>query len=608
MPEIFGQAFWPGVSGFISCTYTCSQGISPGIASLEIPEQDVSKIQGFGSLVITDGSFAVRLNRCRVVDIAFRGGGGGGRSIILSIADRRWMWQFGYISGNWNVIDPYPDADQFPDGEFVAQGGPYAPGTYRLAVNLMQDCFRAMNETAAAIAPAPAVPVAVSWENENPAAALQQVCDAVGYRVAYQPIKDRVLVSPSGVGKTLTGLFPIITDSASVNLPTRPATIKLVGGNTVYQDYVALEPVGLEKNGQIKHIDDLSYAPKQNGDDNNFEDCAPSTFPTVVGGLGLSEAEAKDMAKRYVWRTFRVKMGDVSDVRFGRILPGPVNVAGYGPVRDRKQIVLGGQVYETSKNAQGQYETEPAWIIGNVYVPPCDFKLPFGLTMAGTNTDHTTGIRLPHRPVVDTARGLVTFDRQLFQYDDTNVKWNTPLILLYTSMQIRSEVGQVPSRFEWGGTLAGVPDLGCPPEIIRHPELGAVFRAVRRDRDKALVTVASNLDDIIPPAEYFLNAANAKYNADVATDRTYAGVVPIEPNGAIQQVTWSVGGGQPATTRASRNTEHSTYLPSYPERRRNETFRMLAARLNGSASSVPAKSMNPPPPGAWGSFPLQDGE
>ena len=50
-------------------------------------------------------------------------------------------------------------------------------------------------------------------------------------------------------------------------------------------------------------------------------------------------------------------------------------------------------------------------------------------------------------------------------------------------------------------------------------------------------------------------------------------------DGAIRQVTWTVGGGQPATTRASLNTEHAYYLPSYPEKRRNDLALSMARQI-----------------------------
>ena len=584
---IFGQAFWPGVQGFISCTYTVSHGTGASAATLEIPEQDVRGILSYGTLEINDGVGVVRIRRARLADIAFNSSPTGGRTIVLTIVDRRWMWRYGSIDGNWNQIDPYPDIESFPPGDFVISGGPYAPGTYRVAANLMKDCLVAMNEiTDPLISPAPIVATPVQWNAENPAQALAEVCNAVGYRVCYQPNADRVLCAPAGQGALLLDSLPIIANHPVLALPTRPATIQLIGGDTLYHDYLALEPVGLERDGTIKRLDALSYKPK-----NGWASCDPNTMGLVQATAELTQLEAIELAKRYVWRTFRVKRVDVAT----GAAPGP-NVGGFGLIDDRKQIVLGSQIFFNLKRIDGQPDNEPAYIVGSVYIPPIPGAVTSGMVNlakgAFGNTIKGSGVRLPFKPQVDTARGLVTFDRQLYQNlslpPSTAVNIGPPDIAIYTSFSIRSLVGWIPQRFVWGGTLPGQVDLGCPPETIRRPDLVKIVRAIRNSKDLSLASVGNNLDDLIPPANYYLEAANQKYEIGAATDRTYAGIVPIDPDGAIQQVTWSVGGGQPATTRVSRNCEHAQYLPSYPERRRNEDTRRFLGRAEVDSLSKSA--------------------
>ncbi len=72
-PDRHGRALWNGVSGMISASYSCSHGISPGIATLTFPDQDVRKIQPAGTLTITDGVGTVSLPRCKVIDTKSRG-------------------------------------------------------------------------------------------------------------------------------------------------------------------------------------------------------------------------------------------------------------------------------------------------------------------------------------------------------------------------------------------------------------------------------------------------------------------------------------------------------------------------------------------------------
>ena len=580
MPERMGVAYWPGVKGFISCSYTVSHDAGAGVASLEIPEQDVSKILSYGDLVITDGFGTVTLKGCRLADIRFSASPTGGRTIVLLIADRRWRWRYGAISGNWNQVDPYPDPELFPPGEYVFAGGPYAPGTFRFAHLLMADCLRAMNETALPlIDPAPVIPVPVQWDYEVPASALSSLCATLGYRLVYQPVADRVLCAPAGVGKVLPDNLPIITNHATLDLPRRPAAIKLVGGPTLWHDYLSLEPVGFEKNGEVRPIDKLSYKPAA-----GWANTSPPYFGDVQATNQLSFAEAVELTKQHVWRTFRVKMVDVVTGK----APGP-NVGGYGRIFDRKQLVLGQSIYDGNRGINGQPMTEPAWCVGSIYIPPGNHIPEHGITTAGGNTDAHSGKRLPYKPAVDTDRGLVMFERCMYRM--INAKVNPPDLYIFTSFSIRSIVGRIPVCYERGGVAAGAVNLGCPPEYLKHPELVAVVRTIRKDRDFSVTVVGDNFDELNPLADYYLNAANRKYEIGAAADRTYAGIVPLDPDGAIQQVTWSVGGGQPATTRASRNCEHAHYLPAFPERRKVEENRRFVERQ----LKLDAKEQAPPP-------------
>ena len=74
-------------------------------------------------------------------------------------------------------------------------------------------------------------------------------------------------------------------------------------------------------------------------------------------------------------------------------------------------------------------------------------------------------------------------------------------------------------------------------------------------------------------AGYYLNGMLLKYQLSKSETVEYNGVVPIFCDGAIQQVSFSVGGGKPASTTASKNCEHSVRVLPYPARRRDENLR-----------------------------------
>ena len=86
--------------------------------------------------------------------------------------------------------------------------------------------------------------------------------------------------------------------------------------------------------------------------------------------------------------------------------------------------------------------------------------------------------------------------------------------------------------------------------------------------DLPWVTVALVRDPLVR-ANYYLQGMVAQYRQLTALVVEYNGLVPIDCDGIIQQVTWqlSLGG---FTTTASANNEHNIYVPPFPERRRAE--------------------------------------
>lgn len=556
-----GQAFWPGVVGCISAEYSTGHGISPGIASLTIPDQDVSKIAIYGTLIITDLTGTVTLPGSRVQSINFSTDGG--RRITLQIADRRWRWRYGFITAKWNIIDPYPDLTLFPPGEFVNIKGPYAPGTYRTAGNMMRDCLARMNEDYV-INIEPTEPLTQVWNEDVPAQALAQVCDAINYRVCLQTSPPtRTLISPQGVGLALPDNLPIISTPPSVQISKQPAKIRLVGAEVIYTDIVRLEPVGLEPTGEILPIDQLSYKPPR-----GWANTAPSSFFECPATAQLTQQEAAELAARCIWRMFRIEMSDQSNA----LGAGP-NIGGYGLVKDRKQIKLLPQMFGYTKNVQGQFDTSPPRVYGSMYVAKGEGRLLNGLEAFLGNTDPQWFDRLPRTPQIDSERGLVTFDRQCYFKTTLNAApWtriSAPTLWLHTSMNICDVVGRVPVKYARDG---GNPpeDLGLPPEIVHHPELTLVVNTVRERVGKKIVDISTNEADLIPPANYYLDRAREKYQIAAAMTRTYAGIYPLNLDGARQQITWRVGGGMPATTTVSINAEHDPYVSPYPERRRRE--------------------------------------
>ena len=66
-----------------------------------------------------------------------------------------------------------------------------------------------------------------------------------------------------------------------------------------------------------------------------------------------------------------------------------------------------------------------------------------------------------------------------------------------------------------------------------------------------------------------LDVLTLQYPISEALTQEYNGLMEIDLDGAVSQVSWEVGEGGVSTT-ASRNEEHSIWVPPYPARRRAE--------------------------------------
>jgi hypothetical protein len=121
------------------------------------------------------------------------------------------------------------------------------------------------------------------------------------------------------------------------------------------------------------------------------------------------------------------------------------------------------------------------------------------------------------------------------------------------------------------------------PRVIRRDDVTETVRGTYTEDSGrfTLVSFRSNVetDQLDGAADSYLDAAQAEYSLDEKLDVPYVGLLPIEPDGAIQQVTFSIGVAG-TFTRASRNMEHNAFVPPYRVRRRAEKLDDLADRTS----------------------------
>ena len=149
-----------------------------------------------------------------------------------------------------------------------------------------------------------------------------------------------------------------------------------------------------------------------------------------------------------------------------------------------------------------------------------------------------------------------------------------------------SDTGVI-QRGEWQLPLGGTAPIqwsihqDIPTEIVNEYSLSHELMATR----------CVSESDAIPRVQYYLNGMAVAHKTIPGETRQYIGLYPIELNGVIQQVTWSLGGSGPTTT-ASANGEHSTMIPAYPARRRRENLDADAEAARANIADLKVSNPN----------------
>lgn len=604
-----GIASWPGVAAVMSASVTLSHGISPSVIALTTQPQAIAP-DLVGDCIFSDGAATIIIPRCKVADIQ-QSQGSGGFTWRLMIEDRRWKWRHcAGIAGLYNQPDPTGQMSQPPPdtGPLLVSSVKYIPWTIRTPYQLCKLCLDAMGERGYTIR----LPdtkdnlPAVHWDYVNPAQALSSLVNSLGCRVIYRLDTDTVLIDSVGAGGPLPD-GSVAQDGATIKLPARPDSLLLIGAPIRYQARFILEAVGREWNGSLKNIEFLTYAPepKHLATDENgnlvgslWAYSSPPGFMNAKKTDRLNLHQARDHAKASIFRYYRILNLDL------RTRNGPMTIPGTNYLLQRiQQVILGqtkiDQAYPDAgdMNVRDKHTGEPItrWYYdgmtrerpASVYGAHATGKgiiygqIPTGKDRPVYNTDPEDEVLVPFHILPEQQCVVFTqpvYYRVLTKSASGKLITNgikAAELILETSFTLRHPITNAVLRCEFP-YLFPPPYLGTPPALVHHPDV-EVLAAARYNTfaggstaPNALFSevtrVDTNLDNQAKPrADYYLKAEASKYQVTNATSVTYNGLVPIWLDGAIAQVTWSVGSGG-AHTHASLNCEHSTYVPLYPHK------------------------------------------
>lgn len=569
-----GYAAFPGVEQIISATYTLAHGISPGVIQIEMAPQPGFTAQS-GTFAFSYGGMLLEFANCKV-DAASFDASGSGFVWRLAILDRRWIWSFGQISGHYNQYRA--------DGTIKTE-------TRQLANQLCALCLQAMGEQGYDVSQVPSnVYPTVDWDYAVPAQALANLADQLGCHVVLR-IDGTVAVLPTGSGQELPYTPNLLADSLTIDPPESPDSLAVVGAATRYQFDLPLMAVGWDVDGTVKPLAQLSYAPQPGASDGGFGQVDLHFFNSI------SNTAARDLAIASVFRWYQINPAKLETV------PG----YGGGPITDLRQIlpILVEQVQTASANSQaadgsstsqaatggdasqaaGAPSPQPAQVFGVWFNPLCqtsDQNTCASLVPLGDGSSAQDQAILYSKPFeIDAGAGIVKFGEPVYQKTSgsggsggnsggggggsgTTRQIAAATLMLRTSVNVKSAQTWAVDRYQRTRYQNSVADT--QPQYFLHEDVELAKVAGYGTSYSDPPTVTSNQDACDQMADYYLDAVQAAYAIPQPESRSYAGLVPIVPDGAIRRVTWSVG-PQGARTEASRSNDRMPYAVSYAERR-----------------------------------------
>jgi len=534
---------YPGIQQFFSASATFDHGVTPGTITLTIVPQDVATIAERGDLTFTYNGLIITMADC-VADSASYRLDQSGETATINLQDFRWKWRFGSISGQYNVR--VGDGFRMAVGAAAGSAFENSERTPQELATLLLEAMEVATFDVTAL-PNDTRPL-VNWDVINPAQALQALVEPLGCAIVPW-IDGSVSIQVIGTGATLPADPTVESLGQTVNPLNRPRKLRGVTAPIRTQGDVTLEAVGEDVDGQIKLIDDLSYAPNQPANPGGWEmSDAPDSFE------GINDDEKLRLARRTVYRWYRINVSDSSVIEHTeQILPLFNRLVDADELED-------GTIREKESFCYGRWHDEDHETEGNTIDDIAN------INRDNVETDHQATI-VTHSFSLDRNRGIVRFSRPVYIRTDDGVIEPAD-IRLRCSFHLRGNfTGSIARRFY---------------EVDIDPTSPASERIVRMDNLRPFVIFKeaneTNFDDIDDEIRRSLDSLAAEYSEVIPTTAQYVGLQAIRIDGAIRTVSWSFNSSG-STTTASWNDDQGgpRFRGSYQTRLRQER---INARIN----------------------------
>ncbi len=305
----------------------------------------------------------------------------------------------------------------------------------------------------------------------------------------------------------------------------------------------------------------------------------------------LTWPEAQALAQKTVWKYYRVSNVDASMSNAVVAVAGsilgtarPIRVPGYGNLAFREQLILQDSQVDQAVPApndpnlrdsagrsitvnfyNGLSKDKPAAVFTSTgIVKYSNGDVWFQNAALGANTPPNSQVFTPF--TIDPVFFLVKFTDHVYFWDRSPGRARPPVLLLQTAVLVRNAQTNQIEHFTKIIPLTDSP-VGTAPKITQHDDVQVNVTSTY-DNNANITSVGLLEADPLARADYYLQGMALQYDLGAGQTIDYNGIVPIDLDGAIQQVTYSIGGGDFAYTVASRNSEHDYFVASYQARQR----------------------------------------
>lgn len=492
-----GLITFPLIPNIQSATFVLTPGITPSVCTVRLPA-NLPVRAGVGRLQFTFGNVRFAFNHCAVKQSSARFDRQGS-DIVLQIVDRRWRWRFGEINGRYNL--------RTADNAIIES-------TRKSVRQLASLCLAGLNEPRASTAALPDdVFPRTHWRHIPPARALNELCRDSGCRVVLG-VDDRVRIVRAGERVESPANGAEIFAGEGVTSRLRPASVKVAGGETLCQTRLPLQAVGLDFDGSIRPINDLSYTPSH-GWSQEYAACFANLGSPDSPLESAASRGNRALAEQSVFRWYAVA-GDAA---------GRITLPEFGSLESVDQILpLRSHRLEFGEDQNGKRRELPATVQGVYHAGGEDLGNTPPYTLY---TDEFT---------IDEAAGIVKFFHPVFKLSSAGLTLPAELTLT-TSFPVRSSITHEYHHEVHEERLSGGSD-NVDSLVISRDDLRR--RIIRKYHVSGDITIDDNLPAFQRAARAHAKLARREFEQSASREIRYAGLVPVQADGVFEKITWSV--------------------------------------------------------------------